>query len=69
MKTDEYIKMFDQDNAGKITWKELHQRICEAIKQCFVAFQVLYGEKAEANGRIGRQRGVYGVDIMITEDY
>ena len=46
--------MFDLDNAGKITWKELHQRICEAIKQCFVAFQVLYGEKAEANGRIGR---------------
>jgi tubulin--tyrosine ligase-like protein 12 len=48
----------------------VRQRIHEAIKQVFLAFQVKHGEDHEALGDASRRcRGIYGVDVMITDDY
>lgn len=60
----EYAKQFDETYKGKITWKDMHGRICKTIKETILAAQKIYPEMAN-----GRSRSVYGVDMMITEDF
>ena len=41
----------------------------KAITDVFVAFQTRYGKEIEAEGNIDKSCGVYGVDVMIDQDY
>jgi tubulin--tyrosine ligase-like protein 12 len=67
----DFEKEFDEENAGKTTFAEVRQRIHEAIKKIFIAFQVKHGKDLEAlpNEAFKRSRGLYGVDVMITDTY
>lgn len=66
----DFEKEFNAENAGKITFAEVRERIHEAIKKVFIAFQVKHGKDFEALGDASfRARALYGVDVMITEDY
>ena len=67
----DFEKEFNQENEGKITFAEVRQRIHQAIKTIFVAFQVKHGKDLEAlpNEAYRRSRAMYGVDVMITDDF
>jgi tubulin--tyrosine ligase-like protein 12 len=60
----EYALQFDQTYNGIITWKEMHRRICLTIKEVLLAAQTQYPAMANF-----RSRAVYGIDVMITEDF
>lgn len=40
----DFEKEFNQENEGKITMAEVRERIHQAIKQVFIAFQVQHGK-------------------------
>ena len=66
----DFEKEFNQENEGKITFAKIRERIHEAIKKVFISFQVKYGKELEKSMDIARRsRGVYGVDVMITDQY
>ena len=70
----DFKKEFDQENEGKgITFDVIRERIHEAIKKIFIAFQVQHGKDLESQeggtDSSRRCRAMYGVDVMIDEDY
>ena len=66
----EFEKDFDEEYKPKgVTFNQLNQKVHKAITDVFVAFQTRYGKEIEAAGNIDKSCGVYGVDVMIDQDY
>lgn len=67
----DFEKEFDQENEGKVRFADVRQKIHVAMKQVFVAFQLKHGKDLEAlpMDASRRCRAMYGVDVMITDEY
>lgn len=70
LRCEEFIKQFDQEYEAKgVKFDELNKKAHKAIVDVFVAFQARFGKDVEALGNIDKARGLYGVDVMIDQDY
>lgn len=66
----DFEKEFNEEYKGVITFDVIKHRIHEAIKKLFTAFQVRHSNELENNKEaIQRCRGLYGIDIMITDTF
>jgi tubulin--tyrosine ligase-like protein 12 len=69
----DFIKEFDKENEAKgVSFGTIRDSIHEAIKKIFIAFEVKHGkdlENFEGGEPSRRCRAMYGVDVMITDDY
>ena len=70
LRCEEFMKQFDEEYKPKgVTFDQLNQKVHKVIIEIFVAFQARYGKEIEALGDIDKSVGVYGVDVMLDQDY
>ena len=66
----DFEKEFNEEYKGIITFDVIKERIHDAIKKVFIAFQVKHGKDLEALGDAPKRcRSLYGVDVMITDTF
>ena len=50
-------------------WTEIQNRVHKVISEVFIAYQVRYAEELQAEGDLHLQKGFYGVDILINDEF
>jgi tubulin--tyrosine ligase-like protein 12 len=67
----DFEKEFDQEYQGITTFLAIKEKIHQAIKKLFIAFQVQHIKDFEALGQevSSKCRGMYGIDVMITDEF
>jgi len=66
----DFEQQFDEDH-GKDSWGKARENIERALGDIFKAFQVKHMNDLAKEGKYaaGLQRAMYGVDVMITEEF
>ena len=41
----------------------------QTVREVFIAFQARHGKELEALGNLDKARALYGIDVMINQDY
>ena len=70
IRCEPFMKMFDEEYKDRgITFAELNAKVHKAISDVFIAFQARYAKEIESLGNLDKARALYGVDVMIDQDY